>query len=182
LPVLPMNRWLLSSTLNNLYQPAKSGRMKTAEEAVSFLKDGAAFFYSLTGICINLKQTGERFLNCIVKKDGQEVFTSGGKWLYPLFELEDFLENKKIDPADLILEDKIIGRGAAVLIARLGIRKCHGRLVSEKALPVLEEYGVACTWDSLVPAIDCRTEVVLTDAMSLEEAYRELSLRAGRSL
>jgi len=119
-------------------------------------------------------------LNCTVKKAEEIIFTSEGKWLYPLFELEDFLKDHEYNPAKLILEDKIIGRGAAVLIARLGIRKCHGRLVSRKAFLVSEREGLEISWDELVDSIECQTEIALHDRMTLEESYTELARRAGR--
>ena len=48
------------------------------------------------------------------------VFTSTGKWLHPLFELEDYLVEHGLEPGNLILQDKIIGKAAALLIHRLG--------------------------------------------------------------
>lgn len=121
-----------------------------------------------------------RGVNCVVKNRDRVVFTSRGKWLHPLFELEDFLRESREPREELSLEDKIIGRGAAVLIARLGIPLCRGRLMSRRALPILERHGVRFSWETLVDALDCATETALTDEMSLDEAYRELARRAGR--
>ncbi len=39
------------------------------------------------------------------------VFSSNGKWLHPLFDLEDFLAGSGRDAGDLLLRDKLIGRG-----------------------------------------------------------------------
>ncbi len=109
------------------------------------------------------------------------VFSSNGNWLHPLFELEDFLADSGRDAEDLLLRDKLIGRGAAVLIARMGFRTCHGAVVSRRALPVLDDHGITCTRDELVDRLDCATETALTDDMSLESAYAEIARRAGRS-
>ena len=57
-----------------------------------------------------------------VLRDGVPLFTSYGKWLHPLFELEDYLADHHISPASLVLQDKIIGKAAALLIHRLGFR------------------------------------------------------------
>ena len=35
------------------------------------------------------------------------IFCSDGKWLYPLFELEDFLATERYEPATLMVKDKI---------------------------------------------------------------------------
>jgi hypothetical protein len=55
-----------------------------------------------------------------VLHEGTPIFTSYGKWLHPLFELETYLANYPIEPARLLLQDKIIGKAAALLIHRLG--------------------------------------------------------------
>ena len=57
-----------------------------------------------------------------VLHNGTPIFTSFGKWLYPLFELEDYLAAHPIQPDTLILQDKIIGKAAALLILRLRFR------------------------------------------------------------
>src|SRR5436309_11891247 len=52
--------------------------------------------------------------------EGTPIFTSHGNWLHPLFELEDYLAEHSFQPENLILQDKIIGKAAALLILRLG--------------------------------------------------------------
>ena len=52
--------------------------------------------------------------------EGSPIFTSYGKWLHPLFELEDYLADHAFQPDHLILQDKIIGKAAALLILRMG--------------------------------------------------------------
>src|SRR2546425_3631933 len=39
--------------------------------------------------------------------EGTPIFTSHGKWLHPLFELEQYLADHAIEPAHLLLQDKI---------------------------------------------------------------------------
>jgi hypothetical protein len=56
-----------------------------------------------------------------VLRDGVPVFTSYGKWLHPLFELEDYLAEHPVQPQHLVLQDKIIGKAAALLIHWLGV-------------------------------------------------------------
>ncbi len=52
--------------------------------------------------------------------EGSPIFTSHGKWLHPFFELEAYLAAHPIQPESLILQDKIIGEAAALMIHRLG--------------------------------------------------------------
>lgn len=112
---------------------------------------------------------------------GKTVFSTGGKWLHPLFELEDFLSAHPMDVKRLFLEDKIIGLGAAALIVGMGFTRCRGGVLSERAIPLLEKYGVAYEWGERVERIGCRTEDIITVDSSLEDVYADLSRRAGRS-
>ena len=57
-----------------------------------------------------------------VLHEGTPIFTSHGKWLHPLFALEEYLADHAFQPANLLLQDKIIGKAAALLSHRLGFR------------------------------------------------------------
>ncbi len=110
----------------------------------------------------------------------QQVFTSDEHWLYPLFEVEEFLKKSSIPVGELFLKDKIAGKAAAALIVRLGIRNCFIELLSERAIPVFEQYGVKYGYDKLVDHIQCRTEDLITDKMTMEDTYLFLRKRAGK--
>jgi len=116
----------------------------------------------------------------ILFHNNQQIFTSDEHWLYPLFEAETYLQNFPVPADELFLRDKIAGKAAATLIARLGIRNCHIGLLSERAIPVFEHYGVKYTCDQLVEHIQCRTEDLITDKMSMEDTYLFLRKRAGK--
>jgi zinc transport system ATP-binding protein len=113
--------------------------------------------------------------------EGRTVFSSTGKWLHPLFELERFLAERGIAGAGGEIRDKVVGRGSAFLIVRLGIRKVHAVLLSRLGKDVLDRAGVALTWDTLVEEIACKTEGILRDVTDPEEAYRILSERARKA-
>jgi hypothetical protein len=106
--------------------------------------------------------------------DGRTVFTSAGRWLHPLFELERYLSERGIDGSAGEVHDKIVGRGSAFLIARLGIRRVHAGLLSRLGKEVFDRSGIACSWDALTDEIACRTEGLLRDVTETEEAYRIL--------
>ena len=116
----------------------------------------------------------------IVLHNDKEVFTNDAHWLYPLFELEVYLEQSAIPVGELFLRDKIAGKAAASLIVRMGIRNCFIELLSERAIPVFEEHGVNYSYHQLVDHIQCRTEDLITEKMSLEDTYLFLRKRAGR--
>jgi len=113
-------------------------------------------------------------------RDGEVLFTSTGKWLHPLFELEQFLKTRRIDIAGSEIRDKIVGRGSAFLITRLGIRKVHAGLLSRLGKEVLDRAGAACSWDSLVDQIQCRTEGLLRDTTDAGQAYQVLADLAAK--
>lgn len=112
---------------------------------------------------------------------GDEVlFSSSGKWLYPLFDLEDYLNEHPGLLKQATVWDKVIGKAAALLILRMGGNRVHGALMSELAANTLEKAGVAHSFDVLVHRIDCQTEELLADVIDLDEAYQILCERAGR--
>jgi len=110
----------------------------------------------------------------------REVFSSAGKWLYPLFELEEFLNASSYRAESLRLEDKIVGKAAALLLVRLGIRRVKAGVLSELGRAVLKRYDVSYSAAEIVDRIDCQTEILLTDVEDPDQAYRIVAARAGR--
>jgi hypothetical protein len=78
-----------------------------------------------------------------VVQDGTPIFISHGKWFHPLFELEEYLANHPIEPANLLLQDKIIGKAAALLIHRLEFRTIKAGVLSRLGEAVLQRHGIA---------------------------------------
>ena len=93
----------------------------------------------------------------IVLQDGTPIFTSYGKWLYPLFE-----------------------KAAALLIYRLGFRTVQAGILSRLGEAVLQHHGIAYTYEQLVDRIHCQTEELLATVEDPEAAYRLVQARAGR--
>ncbi len=116
----------------------------------------------------------------IVKYKGDDIFSSRARWLFPLFDLEEFLKKQAYPVEELELIEKVAGQAAAFLIVRLGIKKCHVKLISEMAMAVLDRFNIRYTFDEKVPLIQCRTEHILMKEMSTEEAWQVLRRRAGR--
>ena len=115
-----------------------------------------------------------------VLHEGTPIFTNHGNWLYPLFELEDYLAEHPIQPENLILQDKIIGKAAALMIHRLGFCTVKAGVLSKLAAVVLQRYEIAYTYEPLVDRIHCQTEDLLAEVENPEEAYRLVKARAGR--
>ena len=115
-----------------------------------------------------------------VCRNGTLIFTSHGKWLYPLFELEAYLADHTFQRDTLILQDKIIGKAAALLIHRLGFRTVKAGILSRRGEVVLQRHGMSYTYEQLVERIQCQTEELLATVEDPEEAYRLVKIRAGR--
>ncbi len=114
-----------------------------------------------------------------VLHEGVPIFTSYGKWLHPLFELEDYLAAHPIQPENLILQDKIVGKAAALMIQRLGIRTVKAGILSRPGEAVLQRHGIAYSYEELVDRIHCQTEELLVAVEDSEEAYRLVKERAA---
>ncbi len=112
--------------------------------------------------------------------NGTPIFASDGNWLHPLFGLEDYLTEHAFQPDKLILQDKIIGKAAALLIHRLGFRTVKAGILSRLGEAVLQRYGIAYSYEQLVDRIHCQTEELLATVEDPEEAYRLVKIRAGR--
>lgn len=116
----------------------------------------------------------------IVTQHNQEIFSSHSKWLYPLFELEDFLANSPFPTENLLLSDKIAGKAAAFLIVRLGFKKVHIHLISDGAVAIFNRFQIEFTYDEIVPKIQCKTEEIVMGNELVEEVWQMLRRRAGR--
>lgn len=117
------------------------------------------------------------------------IFQSGGKWLYPLFEAENFLKTYK-GPADcLSSHDTALGKAAALLSIRLGIKKINAELLSQNALNFINQFNekntspsesffkngpVQVKYSNLVPKLMCATENLLEDFNSSPDECQKM--------
>ena len=113
--------------------------------------------------------------------NGEIVFQSDKRWLHPLFELEEFLNNHPIEMSHAKVHDKVIGKAAAMLVTRIGVGCVHGEMMSELGREVFLQAGIPHTYRTLVARIDCQTEELLLKVNDLERAHQLLMERAGRS-
>ena len=93
----------------------------------------------------DLEQNG---YTCVLRK-GDIVCSSFNHGVKPLLQWID--EGK--DFSGYGAADQVIGKAAALLYIYLGVRDLYGQVISEPALSVLAEHGVACTYGEKVPYI-----------------------------
>ena len=118
----------------------------------------------------------------VARRNGEVIFHSEGKWLYPLLDLEDRINEEGWDGSELELEDKIAGKAAAFLMVRMGVRRVYAHMLSELAEEVFRSYGVEYRFDIRVPRIACQTEEILATLDDPEEAALIILRRAGREM
>lgn len=106
------------------------------------------------------------------------VFHSDGSWLHPLFDLECFLAETDVKPADLIVHDKIVGRAAALLMIHLGLGRVHAQIMSQLGEEILDHHHVPYTYEQRVERIACQTEQLLENTYDPTKAYHLLRERA----
>ncbi|MDC7218367.1 MAG: DUF1893 domain-containing protein [Spirochaetales bacterium] len=121
-------------------------------------------------------------VTCRVFEGDELIFESGSHWLHPLFELGAYLkEHPEHKRKDLSLQDRIIGRAAALMIARLGIKHCSTPVVSERALPIFEGEKIELNYESTTPCLPCKTEEILAQETNPAQAWALLEERARKA-
>ncbi|MCH5291303.1 MAG: DUF1893 domain-containing protein [Treponema sp.] len=110
------------------------------------------------------------------------IFSSGGKWLLPLFELEQFLAAYKGPRELLSIHDTAIGKAAAVLLARMGVERIHANVASLLAVEYIEHLkpnqSIQISYDTCVERLLCATESQLAPLTDSDTMYTLLRQRA----
>ena len=77
------------------------------------------------------------------------------------------------------MADRVVGRGAALLMVKGGVKEVFAFVLSQPALDVLRQAGIAVTYDTLQPNIINRTgtdicpvEKLTADTTNPDEAFR----------
>jgi hypothetical protein len=112
--------------------------------------------------------------------DNQIVYENDGRWLLPLFDLEEFLISQPLPINQALVRDKIIGKAAALLLIRLGVGHVHGKIMSELGHLALSQANLPHSYDRWVEQIDCKTEEILRAVDEPNEAYKILCQLAQR--
>lgn len=85
---------------------------------------------------------------CVVCRNG-ETYTSAQRGVAPLLNWLD--DGAAFDGASAA--DKVVGKAAAMLFVLLGLKAVYTPVISQTALAVFEQHGVAASWDRVVPYI-----------------------------
>ncbi len=105
------------------------------------------------------------------------IFHSDRNWLYPLLELEEFVKKKDYDAQTLLVQDKIVGRAAALLLVRLNAGEVRAEKLSVSGKEVLDHYDIPYTHKELLHEVTCQTEKILLNELDPEKAYQVIRQR-----
>ena len=104
--------------------------------------------------------------SCVIA-NGNETRTFSQRGVADLYDL---LHNEPHFLRGATVADKVVGKGAAALMAMGGVARLPADVLSQPARELLLQEGVETSWDVLVPNIINRTG---TDCCPLEKATRE---------
>lgn len=85
---------------------------------------------------------------CVLCKEGQ-FHTSTQRGVAPLLQLLD--TGTRVE--GFSAADRVVGKATAFLYVLLGVRQVHALVMSKPAAQVLQTYGIAASWDTLVEGI-----------------------------
>ena len=117
---------------------------------------------------------GEEY-TCVLCR-GDEVLTTTARGVRPLLQWLDGGVEQGFSAAD-----RVVGRGAAFLYRLLGVKAVYARVMSEPAIRVLEESGIAAMPDQKVPGIvnragdgPCPFEAAVLEIRDPQEALQAI--------
>ena len=96
----------------------------------------------------SLLQAGD--YTCVLCR-GERVHTSARRGVAPLLEL------LHTDVSGFCAADKVVGKATALLYCLLKVKAVHANVISHAALQVLQDSGIAVSWDSKVDYIKNRS-------------------------
>lgn len=111
----------------------------------------------------------------LVLTNGNIIYTSDVKGV---FSLLDLIEKKEYNLSEFSAADKVVGRGAALLYAKMNIKEVYALVISEKAKEIFDRYSIPYFYDTLTPFIInrkgdgmCPVEKATENISDAEEAY-----------
>ncbi len=118
-------------------------------------------------------------LSLLILKGGGTLYSSREGGMLPLLEAIDQLGLRAL--ADSTVVDRIVGRASALLISYFKAKEVYTKLLSRRAIEILEKNGIAYTAEKVVNTIRkkdgtdiCPFEKMVLTIDNPEEGYRKL--------
>lgn len=115
-----------------------------------------------------------------VYNNDELIFKSSSSWLYPILELEDFLNNSNKIFNNMSAHDTAGGKAAAGLMIKLNIKKVNFNLISQGAKDLLENNNVITKYTKLINKLMCKTEDILQNENNITKIYETIKIRAKK--
>ena len=126
-----------------------------------------------------LRRLDDEGVNLIVIINGRTIFSSNKDGMVPLLEAIEKINTSELSGFTII--DKIVGKAAALLICLLQAKKVYTRMMSLKAVKVLDDHSIEYSAEKTIPDIlnksgtgICPFEKIVSDTNNPEEAYKRL--------
>ncbi len=134
-------------------------------------------------MCKNLESLisllDQQGLNLLILKGDKTIYSSKEGGMLPLLEAIDQLGLRAL--ADSTVVDQIVGRAAALLISHFKAKEVYTKLLSKRAIEILEKQGIAYAAKRVVSTIRnkddtdiCPFEKMVLTIDNPEEGYRKL--------
>lgn len=121
----------------------------------------------------------EKGLTLAIVKNGNIIFTSTERGIYPLFNIVNEMASQLKGSS---VADKVTGKAAAMLYKHAGISELYTNLISEKATEVLKDTPILLEFGLSVPYIKNRDKSGMCPVESLSSGIDNISdLMAGIS-
>jgi hypothetical protein len=121
----------------------------------------------------------EENASCIIIHNDAIIFKSTKKGVAPML---NFYNLHNTSYSNLIVVDKIMGRGAVLLAKMIGAEKIITPLISKTALELAKFYQMGITFDRIVPYIinrnqngQCPIEKSVLDITDVDEGYLRIT-------
>jgi len=134
-------------------------------------------------MCKNLESLvsilDQQGLSLLILKGGETIYSSRKGGMLPLLGAIDQLGLRAL--ADSTVVDRIVGRAAALLISYFKAKEIYTKLLSRRAIEILEKHGIAYAAEKVVNTIRkkddtdiCPFEKMVLTLDNPEEGYRKL--------
>lgn len=113
----------------------------------------------------------------VVEKDGEvSIYNQKG-----VRDLEHLLKCEPEKLRGAKIADKVIGKAAAGIVVKGGVKEMYAEVLSRKALPILDDSDMRYTYGELADEIiikegdtRCRLEEIVSEAMTADEVVETL--------
>lgn len=125
-----------------------------------------------------IKTLKHNHLTMIAQLKDHSIYQSQLRGIAPVLNK---LQENELFFKDAVIVDKVVGKAAAMLFIKAGVKHIYALMMSKKAIAVLDEYNMEYTYDTVCEFIENRThtgmcpmEQSVDHIDDIEEAYLTL--------